>query len=471
MGLNINFNKPTQGESTSIEDRSFKDLTKSKKKINVNKLFQTHEEVFYKIPKIGKKSHTSIILDSQSYINNYVDPLDTQIKNLVDEIEVLANDLEKLEQPDVDANPFFPNETFITFTMQNTQGLPIWIMINGLKREFKNYDTYVTAKIALGFDESEPDINILQEADEDILESIPSGDDIKNDTDLVTIFEDKTGVIEDLDFNLDIKSMAVQCLEKGTYDNNGECSIKYYDLKGQLQEVQLMNTQLLTDNPNPSQISRTVGPRLKWQPDPESSLQHGLTEVKGYTAFYFGNDTFRYNEPTAVELGGPPQYSDFGTRMFTKMPPDGDGYTFDDKGEYALFSEVLSDPKNPYYNQGASYYYDGNWYLDGGSLGSGTDVYGAPILRYNNQYIVELRSVGSYTNVSGLNSRVWFLYLTGGSKGGFDYIKKHSKWKDKGLHNPKYDSNSNRLKYWPARVNSDFNGVGYTFNANGKSEI
>ena len=98
MGLNINFNKPTQGESTSIEDRSFKDLTKSKKKINVNKLFQTHEEVFYKIPKIGKKSHTSIILDSQSYINNYVDPLDTQIKNLVDEIEVLANDLEKLEQ-------------------------------------------------------------------------------------------------------------------------------------------------------------------------------------------------------------------------------------------------------------------------------------------------------------------------------------------------------------------------------------
>jgi hypothetical protein len=355
--------------------------------------------------------------------------------------------------------------------MQNTYGLPIWVMINGLKREFKNYDTYVTAKIALGFDESEPDQNILQEADEDILESIPSGDDINNDVDLVTIFEDKTGVIEDLDFNLDIKSMAVQCLEKETYDNNGECSIKYYDLKGQPQEVELMNTQLLTNNPNDDQISRTVGPRLKWQADPESSLQHGLIEVKGYTAFYYGQDTFKYNEPTDIELGGPPQYSKWGTRMFTEMPPDGDGYTFDDRGDPGLWSSVLRDPNNPYYNTGASYYHDGNWYLDGGPLGSGQDVYGAPILRWENQYIVELRSVGSYTSVSGMSSRVYFMWLTGGSKGGWDYMKKHSKWKDKGLHNPKYDSKSNRLKYWPARVNNDFNGIGYTFNANGKSKI
>ena len=44
------------------------------------------------------------------------------------------------ENPNIPS--FFPNNTFIRSSVVNTQGLPIWIMIKGARREFKNYNVY-----------------------------------------------------------------------------------------------------------------------------------------------------------------------------------------------------------------------------------------------------------------------------------------------------------------------------------------
>ena len=498
MATEINFTKKVTNESVGQnnlpvgEDRKFNDLKKSSKKKDPKELFKVFDSVFYKIPKTGKRSHTSLILDSEAIINNYVYPEDHKIKILSEAIEEKENELNKLEQPEIDADPFFPNGSFIRSNYLNTQGLPVWIMVNGLRREFKNIDTLNVARKALGFDtikadKVDEDVNI-QETDEDILDQIPAGDDILNEEDLVLIDFQTEGSIVDFDPNSvfgGVQSFSAGCFEKQHYDNKGECEISYFDLLGNIQTAIMETDQLLTDNPSEEQLSRTVGPRLQFQKDPNSTLQNGLIEVKGYVRLYKGNDTFEYNPPTDIELGGPPRMSNFGTRMFTKLPPVEDGFTYDAMGDPGVYEHVLKDKNNPYYDIGAIYKYP-PWH--GGSdvdVGNGTDVYGAPILRYDNRYIVELQSFGSFSNI-GSTSSVMYLVVSGGEKGKVKRFKKHRKWKQKKLggesrgslsvDGPFYGSNivdqdgKGRLKYYPAKINNEFRTVGYTFNNNGKNK-
>ena len=428
MGSSIKFTKSVSTNNTSNpslpneSDRSFNDLAKSKKTKTSSDLFKAYDSVFYNIPKEGKRSHTSLILDSEALINNYVYPEDSQIKIMTNAIDQAEETLNTLEQPEIDANPFYPNGSFIRSNYLNTQGLPIWIMVNGLKREFKSFDVFNVARKALGFEQlligedltSDPSV---QEASEDIIDDIPSGDNIVSEEDLVTIGEQKEGVIVDFDPNsvLDLQSFSAGCYEKQHYDNKGECYIEYYDVLGVRRNYTMAMGELLTSNPNNDQVAVTIGPRLEFQKDPNSSLEHGLIDVKGYVKLYKGNDTTVYNAPTDIELGGPPQYSNFGTRMFTKSPPEGDGYAVDSLMDPGVWS-ILQDKNNPYYDKGATYYY-GAWH--GGSdvnCGSGTQVYGAPILRWDNRYIVELKSFGSFSNI-GATSSVMYLVVGGSDVG------------------------------------------------------
>ena len=480
MSENITFTQRTNtaGSSNpeSINNRSFNDLTKSKKIIDSDSLFKIHEKVFYNIPKEGKKSHTSLIVDSRAYINNYIDPKDSLIEKLTREVDTLTDELSNKEQVELDGNPFFPDETFLKTSVVNSSGLPIWIMVNGVRREFKNYDTFVKAKTALGFNESEPDINILQEASEEILENIPSGPDINNDIDLVNINEDIESAIEDINLNdfVNTKSFAVKCYEKFSYDNAGICEIKYKNEKFEDTIVTLNVGEVLTDDLD---NEFRVGPRINVQADPESTLKYGVVEVKGYTKFFLGNETIEYDIPTISEITPPPKYSKYNTRMFTKPPVEGDNYTYDDRGEEGVW-EILNDPDHFYYDDdsGTEYQYEHQLILatEFRTHGTGRDVYGAPILRYDNAYIVELDSPDE------LFDDVYYLYLTSGNDGSKGEVGKlrRSKWEDKfGTSGdskgsrPGYGSPGYRLKYDPGRVNEQFNKTGYTFNRNGKSRV
>lgn len=454
MPKKINF---TKSINNSKKDKDFNEAIKIKKSLNIKEFFKIKNNVFYRIPKQGKKSHTSLILDSEAFLNNYQDIRDSRINQLIKDIETLESELSELETPESDSNPFFPNNTFIRSSVVNTQGLPIWIMIKGVRREFKNYNVYKTAKLALGFSENDSDLNIAQEVSEDMLDNIPAGADINSDQDLILIDEVGTeGTIQNFNPNdvAEFYSLSAKCYERETYDNNGVCSIKYYDRLGVIQEVEFPLGGILSNNLYDDPGAFTVGPRLEFQADPNSSLQFGLVEAKGYIRLYKGNDTFHLNSPTDEELGGPPQYSSYGTRKFTLPPPDGDGFTYDDKGVdlSTLFSKIFNKSNSIYYNKDASHINENTKK----EKGRGGDVYGAPILRYDNKYIVELKSTTSEPT-----NRVYYLDILTGK---VDYISIR-KWKKADLHKPTYSNG--RLKYDPARVNNNFSKIGYTFNRNG----
>ena len=78
-------------------DRAFKDFSDLSINRNISQLFQIYNDNFYDIPKSGSESHTELMLRSEAYLTNFVDPRDEQIEELtglVSELEVRVLDLE-----------------------------------------------------------------------------------------------------------------------------------------------------------------------------------------------------------------------------------------------------------------------------------------------------------------------------------------------------------------------------------------
>ena len=449
-------------------NRSFGELIKSKQNKKLIDLRDIYKEIFYLLPKKGKKSHHTIINQSREYLLNYNDPKDKEIEELLERIENLEDELLKLESPKDSGNPFFPDGSFLRLSAISENSLPSWLMHNGWKRRFTNKETLITAKRAQGIDSDIPDIQILQEVEEDLINDIPSGDALESDLDLVKIDDDKTSEITDLTVNdfITLNTVDYVCKEKEYFDNNGKCKITY---RNRIAEIK---TSDLFENDEDSFENMAL---------PSSNLGFGLVEVKGWVVGKRISDgkEINFNEPTQGEINMEPKYSSFGTRMFRKPRPNGDGYAWDSKGDPGVWTEVLNKPDNVYYNTN----FVGNYnYTSFGSATAcaGSQIYGAPILRYNNAYIVECKSVGRYHNeLSGYSRRVYFLYLNGsnatkdhGSMSNTPGVHhmKHSQWEDKNLCSPSYTSNSKRLKYDPAGkgdVGDSFNKKGYTWNRNG----
>ena len=67
-----------------VIDRNFSSLIQSQIPINLKRFFDIYRELFYKINKTEPeaKSHWGLILESQDYINNYIDPRDKIINEL-----------------------------------------------------------------------------------------------------------------------------------------------------------------------------------------------------------------------------------------------------------------------------------------------------------------------------------------------------------------------------------------------------
>ena len=147
--INLNKRVYNNKRSTDLLNTSFSELIKSNPNYTIPKFFEVYNNLFYNIPKKGEKSHHSLIEQSQEYINNYVDPLDLTLERLLELLEKKDEEFNLKENPEPKEHIFYPNGTFLRTYGANTeivegvpQALPIWVMQEGMKREFKSYDVY-----------------------------------------------------------------------------------------------------------------------------------------------------------------------------------------------------------------------------------------------------------------------------------------------------------------------------------------
>ena len=98
--LKIRMNKSVYGnyEVTSNMDSGFTELGKTDPDKDVTLLFKLYEELFYDIPlKNEENSHETLFLRSREYMRGFVDPKDSEIESLVDQVEDLTKKIIELE--------------------------------------------------------------------------------------------------------------------------------------------------------------------------------------------------------------------------------------------------------------------------------------------------------------------------------------------------------------------------------------
>ena len=98
-----------QGNINELLDRSFSEITKTREKISPDNFFNLYQELFYDIPKQGKRSHNFLIEESTKYIGGYEDPKEDKIQDLLDKIVDLESSM--IQTPT--EHPLFRNGTAI----------------------------------------------------------------------------------------------------------------------------------------------------------------------------------------------------------------------------------------------------------------------------------------------------------------------------------------------------------------------
>ncbi len=91
----LGLGKKIYGAKNTLDNigRDFSELAKTEDTINIDKLFNIYEDLFYDISKQGEKSHYTLINQSQEYLNSYENPKEAIVENLISDIEVLDNKL------------------------------------------------------------------------------------------------------------------------------------------------------------------------------------------------------------------------------------------------------------------------------------------------------------------------------------------------------------------------------------------
>jgi len=105
--------------ASDLLNRSFSELANSNDSVTntnlnnkINQLFTLYNDLFYDVPKIGKKSHTALFKQSRDYIGDYIDSKDTEIDALIERIIELEEKLNTSETPDKE-HPFYRNGSII----------------------------------------------------------------------------------------------------------------------------------------------------------------------------------------------------------------------------------------------------------------------------------------------------------------------------------------------------------------------
>jgi len=318
-------------QTTDFINTSFSELIKSNPNYTIPKFFEVYENLFYNIPKKGEKSHNSLIVQSQEYINDYNDPKEFIIDKLLENLEKKDEELNLKQNPEPKENVFYPNGTFLRTHGWNAevvegvpQGLPIWVMQEGLKREFKSYDVYKIVKRALGFTNMAYDTDkqeLLGDKDTDIVEmvhvsdlnSIPTGKDINTDSDLNVPSGPDREINTSLANILDYFAADVTCLESPldiTSDVSAEdtCLIRHWTLDGtrttsrRLESGETQRVYWRKDNPSFDITDRTLGVNSLILQQQISGENDGLFEKTGLLEFKYihpagkPTEVFNYEE-------------------------------------------------------------------------------------------------------------------------------------------------------------------------------
>ncbi len=98
-----------QASTSEILDRGFSEIAKTKDKLTTDNFFNLYQELFYDLPKQGKRSHTFLIEESTKYIGGYEDPKDDKIDNLIERLTEIET--AQIETPS--EHPLFRNGTAI----------------------------------------------------------------------------------------------------------------------------------------------------------------------------------------------------------------------------------------------------------------------------------------------------------------------------------------------------------------------
>jgi hypothetical protein len=425
-------------------DLSFNELIKVPPKLESKNIFDIYDDIFYDIPKKGTNSHEYIVEQSKAYLNNYVDADEAIIDEKLEEIEKLEDDLFKKEIPEIKENSFYPNGSFLIAPVISEieeyiedvgQGLPIWVMQEGVKREIKNYRTFLTLKRAFGISLDRPNPEIADKLSFQELSEIPSGNDIGDDVDLLlSVGETQTLSIDLGDF-VDYFNIRVTCLEtleeepplKGTtiVPTGTHITGKEHRFVEGIRYTQRSYTDSstsptcrvgywrATDNKKTSfgiEPGETKGPvkarKQKPDSDPNTNYNYGagtpgdpvtaqgeyenVTELgtindwreTGYIRLEYMDeegvvDKVRYvDTPWGAEIKPShafPIYSDFGTRMPFKKGW-GDDSSLNEWWRDKLFNTIFKDPSNPYFDRNRRVHYG-----SGDTYETMKDVYGHTI--------------------------------------------------------------------------------------------
>ena len=117
-----------QASTSELLDRGFSEIAKSRDKLTTDNFFNLYQELFYNLPKQGKRSHTYLIEESTKFIGGYEDPKDDKIDSLLDKLTEIET--AQIETPS--EHPLFRNGTAIRYNKS------IGIMQEGHLRSISN---------------------------------------------------------------------------------------------------------------------------------------------------------------------------------------------------------------------------------------------------------------------------------------------------------------------------------------------
>ena len=175
---NITTSKVVYGAKSANEfiDNSFSELFKTKDPININRFFSMYDDLFYNIPKLGDKSHTTLINKSRNYVLNYIDPLQLEVDNLTEENIRLTEQLNE----STEEHPFYSNGTLLANPSNDgtPHGYGIYYMDKGLARHVigdTDDDTFIALKASLGYPSNTNYKDIILAVPQSIIDGLNKG--------------------------------------------------------------------------------------------------------------------------------------------------------------------------------------------------------------------------------------------------------------------------------------------------------
>ncbi len=415
-------------EFDDVIDRSFSSLIKSKKPISVERFFGIYRELFYKIQKTGNpddvsstgdaetKSHHELIRESQDYLNNFIDWRDKVINDLFLKLEELNEILIQKQSKETNQHPVYADGTFLRSPARNADGLPIWVMQNGAKREIQNYDTFKSLKKASGREYDDSDDDVCQKLEISTLDGILDGPPIIMDIDINSQNWQST----DLDITLagitDYIESEITCLEGSDVSTfapmfSSEENFNEDPYEARYSSCEIEYTSLDINVPGDSkEVSETIFPgesiTIRYRANTDENIT-SLNVKQGYTqekvlkntqkelrdpikkdAFgnwvdELGNTIYRYYDLPGVPFSLKTRWqSSYGTYKVQPNERNTDtswwlpykDHGWNDEAEQEiqgrLWEEVFNDSSNVYYNNAIS------WNGFQGPLGG---LYGLPI--------------------------------------------------------------------------------------------